>query len=131
MKHTPTPWKLFGDPHNDLHPVIEIQAGEKTAVCHWMGFDSTVFTQKQDLANAEFIVTAVNAFHGYRGDLEKVEEGHVQKLEDKVNRLALSLDESVFGQMLLLLQAAVRGPWSPNHQRDAEALLDRSSQGGA
>lgn len=61
---TPTPWRVFNE--NGVISVME--SGSNKEIIHWAGFDSSSF-QKENLANAQLIVTAVNAHDDLVGAL--------------------------------------------------------------
>ena len=67
-KHTPLPWRLFAE-----NGFVEVRADDVlVAVVNWQGFNDSFRSDDGHLANAEFIVRAVNSHAALVAALEKL-----------------------------------------------------------
>ena len=80
MKHDGTPWSIEGP---DQFGDYNIHGQEKR-----LAVGAVVSNMRPPIvtkANADLIVTAVNAFHNYEGDLSKVEAGGFGRLVEALH----------------------------------------------
>ena len=87
MKHTPTPWTLNAGMRP---PRIYAHEAPETTICDMANWDIEHWGER--LANAELIATAVNAFHGYTGDLANVRAGDFGLLTELLQWTVARLD---------------------------------------